>query len=94
MIKPIINISKEYKISKNDIKFSVKLSCSEQISIAIYELNSISSFYYVVNLTLMSLIKLNKIFKIYNSLEEAFNFLDKNFDKNKVDINISGENIS
>ena len=94
MIKPTFNISKEYKISKNNIQFSVKLCCSEQISITLYEINTISSFYYVANLTLMSMIKLNKIFKIYDSLEEAFNFLEKNFDKNKVDINISGENIS
>ena len=87
-------LTNEYKISSNNNQYLIKISYSDKITITINEIDSILSFYYIADLTLLSLTKLNKIFKMFDTLEEAYQCFKTIFDKNKINIYISGENIS
>ena len=87
-------LTNEYKISSNNNQYLIKISYSDKITITINEIESILSFYYIADLTLLSLTQLNKIFKMFDTLEEAYQCFKTIFDKNKINIYISGENIS
>ena len=87
-------LTNEYKISSNNNQYLIKISYSDKITITLNEIDSIISFYYIADLTLLSLTKLNKMFKMFDTLEEAYLCLEQLLDKNKINIYISGENIS
>ena len=93
--KPTLNtFTNEYKISSNNNQYLIKISYSDKITITINEIDSILSFYYIADLTLLSLIKLNKIFKMFDTLDEAYHFFKTIFDKNKINIYVSGVNMT
>ena len=93
--KPTLNtFTNEYKISSNNNQYLIKISYSDKITITINEIDSILSFYYIADLTLLSLIKLNKIFKMFDTLDEAYHFFKTIFDKNKINIYVSGLNLT
>ena len=85
---------KKYKILSNSKQFLINLILSDIIHITLIEQDSISQIYDQVDLTLENLGKYNKVFKMYDTLEEAYKFLEELFLKKKVSIHISNEKIS
>ena len=84
---------KEYIIQVGDKKYIAFIYLKETIKISLMEIEIISSSYYYVDLTLELLCKYNKIFKQYDTLEEAYNALQKLFEREKVKIYNLNENI-
>ncbi len=60
------------KISSNNNQYLIKISYSDKITITLNEIDSIISFYYIADLTLLLLTKLNKIFKMFDTLEDSY----------------------
>ena len=87
-------ISKEFQLSSNNEQYITKLILSDKIEINLNKKDSISSILYNVSLTLEDLGKINKIFKLCDTLEEAYNTLEKIFLKEKVTLHILNDNIS
>lgn len=86
--------SKQFKILSNNKQFLINLILSDVIHITLIEQDSISQIYDHVDLTLENLGKYNKVFKMYDTLEEAYKCLELLFLKEKVSIHISKEKIS
>jgi len=87
-------ISKEFQLSSNNEQYLAKLILSDKIEINLNKKDAISSILYNVSLTLEDLGKINKIFKMCDTLEEAYNTLEKIFLKEKVNLHILNDNIS
>ena len=87
-------VSKEFQLSSNNEQYLAKLILSDKIEINLNKKDSISSILYNVSLTLEDLGKINKIFKMCDTLEEAYNTLEKIFLKEKVTLHILNDNIS
>ena len=87
-------VSKEFQLSSNNEQYLAKLILSDKIEINLNKKDSISSILYNVSLTLEDLGKINKIFKMHDTLEEAYNTLEKIFLKDKVTLHILNDNIS
>ena len=87
-------ISKEFQLSSNNEQYLAKLILSDKIEINLNKKDAISSILYNVSLTLEDLGKINKIFKMCDTLEEAYNTLEKIFLKEKVTLHILNNNIS
>ena len=85
---------KKYKILSNSKQFLINLILSDIIHITLIEQDPISHIYDHVGLTLENLGKYNKVFKMYDTLEEAYKCLEDLFLKEKVSIHISKEKIS
>ena len=85
---------KKYKILSNNKEFLINLILSDIIHITLIEQDPISHIYDHVGLTLENLGKYNKVFKMYDTLEEAYKCLEDLFLKEKVSIHISKEKIS
>ena len=84
---PIDNFKKEYKefkILSSEKQFSANITLSDIINIKIIENDSNSPVYYFVDLTLERIGKYNKIFKIYDTLEEVYKCLEELFSKKKL----------
>ena len=76
----------EYSIEANNKKFLASINLKEKIQISLTESGIIISSYYYTELTLDSLCKYNKIFKQYDTLEEAYSCIIKLFEKEKIKI--------
>lgn len=89
----MIKSSSEFKLKYNNQEYSSKLTLSDTITINLEELGFGSLVYYI-NLNLEEFPNLNKIFKQYDTLEECYDCLIKFFEKNKVNIDKIGDDIS
>ena len=87
-------LNNEFIIQSNNKNFLAQLSLKEKIQITIMEIEIVSSSYHYIELTLESLCKYNKIFKQYDTLEDAYNCIKKLFEKEKIKIYNNDNNIS
>ena len=87
-------LNNEFIIQSNNKNFLAQLSLKEKIQITMMEIEIVSSSYHYIELTLESLCKYNKIFKQYDTLEDAYNCIKKLFEKEKIKIYNNDNNIS
>ena len=87
-------ISKEFHLLLNNENYLAKLILSDNIKITLIKKDIISSLMFNTDLTLDDLGKLNKIFKLYETLEEDYKILEQLFLKEKVILKIVNETIS
>ena len=80
------DIHHEYTIQSDNKQFLAIIYLKEKIQLTLIETEIISSSYYFIELTLESLCKYNKIFKQYDTLEDAYNCIQKLFEKEKIKI--------
>ena len=83
--------SNEFKLTLNNKLYLITLILSNNIRINLLEKELLSSSYNSTNLTLEDFRKINKIFKIYETLEEVYKILEQLFIKNKVNLNIMND---
>ena len=80
------DVPHEYTIKADNKKFLALIDLKEKIQITLTETGVISSSYFFTELTLESLCKYNKIFKQYDTLEDAYDCIIKLFEKEKIRI--------
>ena len=80
------DVHHEYTIKADNKKFLALIYLKEKIQITLTETGVISSSYFFTELTLESLCKYNKIFKQYDTLEDAYDCIIKLFEKEKIRI--------
>ena len=85
--------SKSFKNDKKSFKSEFE-SLKHSFSIILMEIETVTSSYYYIDLTLESLCKFNKIFKQYETFEEAYNCIIKLFEKEKITIYNNTDNLS
>ena len=85
--------SKSFKNDKKSFKSEFE-SLKHSFSIILMEIETVTSSYYYIDLTLESLCKSNKIFKQYETFEEAYNCVIKLFEKEKITIYNNTDNLS
>ena len=83
MVDKIIK-SNEFKLILNNKLYLIKLILANNIRINLIQQDSLSFLYNNTNLTLDDFGKINKIFKIYETLEEVYIIMEQLFIKNKV----------
>ena len=83
----------EYTIQVDNMQFLAMIYLKEKIQLSLIEIEVIPSSYYYTELTLESLCAYNKIFKQYDTLEDAYNCIKKLFEKEKIKI-YNGDNLS
>ena len=81
-----IDIYHEFTIHADNKEYITIIYLKEKIQITLTEIGAISSNYFLAELTLDSLCKYNKIFKQYDTLEDAYNCIIKLFEKEKIRI--------
>ena len=86
--------NKEFIIQSQDKKFLALIYLKQNIRITLIEIEIISASYYFVELNLELLCKYNKIFKQYDTLEEAYDCIQKLFEKDKIKIYNTNNDIS
>lgn len=89
-----IDIHNEYTIQVDNKQFLAMIYLKEKIQLTLIEIEVISSSYYFTELSLESLCKYNKIFKQYDTLEDAYNCIQKLFEKEKIKIYNNQDNLS
>ena len=80
------DVHHEYTIKADNKQFLALIYLKEKIQITLTETGVISSSYFFTELTLESLCKYNKIFKQYDTLEDAYDCIIKLFEKEKIRI--------
>ena len=86
--------NKEFIIQSQDKKILALIYLKQNIRITLIEIEIISASYYFVELNLELLCKYNKIFKQYDTLEEAYDCIQKLFEKEKIKIYNTNNDIS
>ena len=76
----------EYILQSNERQFLTLIYLKEKIQITVIEIEIISSSYFYTELSLESLCKYNKIFKQYDNLEDAYNGIQKLFEKENIKV--------
>ena len=82
-----INDIKEYNLDSNSKSFSVKigkLNNSQKIVFMIQEINSLQNYNYRSDFSLENLKNLSKLFRIFDSIEEAFNEINNIINNKKI----------
>ena len=94
--QPIIEIKKsnEFTLAFENKQYVSKIILSDGIKIDLSEKNNISPIIYSISLTLKDLWHYNKIFKIYETIDESYNIIEKLFLKEKVSIRKTNDNFS
>ena len=78
---------KEYNLDSNSKSFSVKigkLNNSQKIVFMIQEINSLQNYNYRSDFSLENLKNLSKLFRIFDSIEEAFNEINNIINNKKI----------
>ena len=83
---PKVQKSKEYKVESEGKIFSIKIILSSNIIIEIYELEEIQFSFFIKEFSLEDLIKINKIFKVCETINEAYDILEEIFESKKSSI--------
>ena len=89
---PMVQKSKEYKIESEGKIFSIKIIFSSNIIIEIYELEKIQYSLYIKGFSLEDLIKINKIFKVCETINEAYDIFEEILESNKSSIKLKEDN--
>ena len=89
-----VELQHEYTIQSEGKQFLVTLYLKQKIQINLNEIEGISSSYYYKELTLESLCNYNKIFKQYDTLEDAYSCIQKLFEKGKIKVYNTNNNLS
>ena len=73
-----LNNSQEFRISQNDMDIKINISYNEKlITFELQEENIFPKKQYLKEFSLNDLIKIDKIFRLFDSLEEVLNFFQK-----------------
>ena len=78
---------KEYKINSNNQNFFVKiekLNNSQKIIFIIQEINSLKNYVYKSEYSLEDLKLISKLFRIFDSIEEAYNEINRIINDKKI----------
>ena len=83
------NKENEHILSLNGLVFNIKIEkitkkSKELLNFNVIELNSITDIFYQSSFSLKNLKKLTKLYKIFDSINEAYNELNKAFIEQKV----------
>ena len=89
---PMVQKAKEYKIESEGKIFSIKIILSSNIIIEIYELEKIQYLLYIKGFSLEDLIKTNKIFKVCETINEAYNIFEEILEANISSIKLKEDN--
>ena len=84
--------SKEYNLIYDKRSFNLKLSLSSNIVFEMKELEKIKGILFVGDSSLEDLVKLSKVFRICDNINEAYDIIEKNFDNKKASIKNINEN--
>ena len=87
---------KEYILSLNNTEFKVeiiKINESMKLMFIITQVNNITNYYYKCSFSLDELKSLNKIFKIFDTIDEAYNELCILFDNKRVSLQMESHEI-
>ena len=84
----------EFIIQKDNKKFLTLLYLKEKIQITLIEIEVISSSYHYIELKLELLCNYSKIFKQFDTLKDAYDCIKKLFEKEKIKIYITNNDIS
>ena len=93
-VPPLTKIqkSKEYKVESEGKIFNIKIILSSNIIIEIYELEEIQDSFYFKEFSLEDLLKINKIFKVCETINEAYDILEEIFESKKSSIKPKEDN--
>ena len=78
--------TKEFNLSLDNKQYIVQMILSDEIKINLLEKDNISAINLNINLTLKELGQYNKIFKMYETIDESYDSIEKLFLKGKVAI--------
>ena len=82
-----LNNSQEFRISQNDMDIKINISYNEKlITFELQEENIFPKKQYLKEFSLDDLIKIDKIFRLFDSLEEVLNFFQKLINNKNVSI--------
>ena len=82
-----LNNSQEFRISQNDMDIKINISYNEKlITFELQEENIFPKKQYLKEFSLDDLIKIDKIFRLFDSLEEVLNFFRKLINNKNVSI--------
>ena len=86
---PLGNTMIKYKEFYNlkDYYLKISLTTKTEISFIIYNLKLLDSIKYYINLNLSEIHELNKLFKIYDNVEEIYEIIINIFENNYYEIN-------
>ena len=87
-------VHNEFTIHSDNKNYLALIYLKENIQITIKEIEVISTSYYYIELSLELLYKQNKVFKQYDTLKEAYECIKKLFEKEKIKIYNTYNNIS
>ena len=93
-VPPLTKIqkSKEYKVESEGKIFNIKIILSSNIIIEIYELEEIQYSFYFKEFSLEDLLKINKIFKVCETINKAYDILEEIFESKKSSIKPKEDN--
>ena len=79
--QPLIEIKKsnEFTLALENKQYISKIILSDGIKIDLSEKNNKSPIIYSISLTLKDLWQYNKIFKIYETIDESYNIIERLF---------------
>ena len=89
---PKVQKSKEYKLESEGKIFSIKILLSSNIIFEIYELEIIQYSFYTKEFSLEDLIKISKIFKVCESINEAYDIIEEIFEAKNSSIKLREDN--